>query len=368
MHKRFRLFLDYMLRKILLILESLDRHHAGCLTAVGFVCVITLFAMCAINYWHCSFPYGRNNGVTDNAKTSNRIHFVSDNQLSIIKDDIDSLTNVMKALNTKNPQFSPLSTEIVKERQISQKLSRNDSAILHSQFQLNLRIDSIAKITEPLVADIRQETNNNLDKSNAWLSFWLAIMAIVGVIIPWGWQLKLNRDEREKFKEFSHKSESKINEELEKVRNRVEDDLKAIDAIKYDQDLLLTTSLLSKCSEYRISQELRNSSSLEEQLWSKIRSDLSKLIDMSFKLNEHNGFWYLENNQTTSLVVALACIYEVITLKARDTQLTFKQIEFENLTDKIRLAIRHIAQHPLSPATLRDELITICDSLEFYER
>ncbi len=35
-----------------------------------------------------------------------------------------------------------------------------------------------------LLLDIRQETNNNIDKLTLWLSFWIALIAALGVLIP----------------------------------------------------------------------------------------------------------------------------------------------------------------------------------------
>lgn len=35
-----------------------------------------------------------------------------------------------------------------------------------------------------LVADIRQETNNNLDKMSAWLAFWITVLGFIGVACP----------------------------------------------------------------------------------------------------------------------------------------------------------------------------------------
>lgn len=65
---------------------------------------------------------------------------------------------------------------------------------------------------DQLTDDIRQETNNIINKMNGWLGFWMAVMAILGVFVPIALQIKLyreNRDSDERLKqecrdEFDH--------------------------------------------------------------------------------------------------------------------------------------------------------------------
>lgn len=40
------------------------------------------------------------------------------------------------------------------------------------------------KSLDQRMSDLRQETNNLIEKQNAWLSFWIGILAIVGALIP----------------------------------------------------------------------------------------------------------------------------------------------------------------------------------------
>lgn len=39
-----------------------------------------------------------------------------------------------------------------------------------------------------LIADIRQETNNNIDKMSAWLAFWITVLGFVGIACPVAYQ------------------------------------------------------------------------------------------------------------------------------------------------------------------------------------
>lgn len=56
-----------------------------------------------------------------------------------------------------------------------------------------------------LVDDVRQETNNLINKMNGWLGFWIGIVALVGVFVPVALQFKLYRESKETEKELSGK-------------------------------------------------------------------------------------------------------------------------------------------------------------------
>lgn len=52
------------------------------------------------------------------------------------------------------------------------------------------------------LADLRQETNNVIDKQNLWFSFWLGILALVGALIPVVTQLKLSSEQKHEIEEL----------------------------------------------------------------------------------------------------------------------------------------------------------------------
>lgn len=45
--------------------------------------------------------------------------------------------------------------------------------------------------------DLRQETNNVINKQNGWLSFWLAILALIGGLLPFAIQMKVQKDQKQ---------------------------------------------------------------------------------------------------------------------------------------------------------------------------
>lgn len=65
--------------------------------------------------------------------------------------------------------------------------------------------------------DLRQETNNVLDKQNGWFSFWLAILALVGALLPFIIQLKVQHDEKQRVEEL-YENLNKLKGEQEKIK------------------------------------------------------------------------------------------------------------------------------------------------------
>lgn len=76
-----------------------------------------------------------------------------------------------------------------------------------------------------LVDDIRQETNNIINKTNGWLGFWMGVMAILGVFVPIALQFKLYRESRDqdaKLRQECQKELDHIREETKHCVNRSE--------------------------------------------------------------------------------------------------------------------------------------------------
>ena len=53
--------------------------------------------------------------------------------------------------------------------------------------------------------DLRQETNNVINKQNGWLSFWVAILALVGALFPLTFQLRTEHKLDTEMKEIAKK-------------------------------------------------------------------------------------------------------------------------------------------------------------------
>lgn len=72
---------------------------------------------------------------------------------------------------------------------------------------------------DQLTDDIRQETNNIINKMNSWLGFWMSAMAFLGVLVPIALQFKLYKENRDNEKEILDKYQKEIENSKTSLRN-----------------------------------------------------------------------------------------------------------------------------------------------------
>lgn len=110
--------------------------------------------------------------------------------------------------------------------------------------------------------DLRQETNNVIDKQNGWLSFWLGIFALVGALIPFIFQLRIQKNQEQimdsKMKEVNQiivewKSElntlkNKINSETKTIEEKSKSNQKVIENFKNEHEKFQLYSEITRLS------------------------------------------------------------------------------------------------------------------------
>lgn len=110
-------------------------------------------------------------------------------------------------VKNENLQFERQQTSQVSDSDT--RANPNDTAskadrllVLESKVrQLEYQVKQLNDNEERIVSDIRQESNNIINKFNAWLGFWIAILAIFGGLIPLVIQYILNNKSRKEFEE-----------------------------------------------------------------------------------------------------------------------------------------------------------------------
>lgn len=96
---------------------------------------------------------------------------------------------------------------------------------------------------DTIISDVRQETNNNLDKLNTWLSFWIGILAVFGVLAPVVAEYRF-RLENEK--------------EWEKLKNEMDDTFKKYRTLMAAKELESCVYSLVQCRDFGNSSERTN--------------------------------------------------------------------------------------------------------------
>lgn len=97
--------------------------------------------------------------------------------------------------------FKPLfDRDLELSEQLVERNVRVKNSVISGDKALIEKVNGLEKEMDNLIADIRQETNNNIDKINLWLSLWMAVIAIFCGFIPIIIQYRLyiiNRDKLE---------------------------------------------------------------------------------------------------------------------------------------------------------------------------
>lgn len=110
---------------------------------------------------------------------------------------------------------------------------------------------------ENALSDLRQETNNIINKLNGWLSFWIAVSALLCIILPIICQyFIINNFEKEYNQAFDRHDkdiEKKISEKRSEIAKLKEDFTKDKDnAIKDINNLISEPKLQTLLAQYRI--------------------------------------------------------------------------------------------------------------------
>lgn len=147
------------------------------------------------------------------------------------------------------------------------------------QYIISLReVDQIRKAQKALIArqdmladDLRQETNNLINKMNGWLGFWMGVMAILGVFVPIALQIKLYRETRD--------NDARIRSDHEKDRSEIKDSLKEVKE---------TFDMLSRQSRADIQAQCLSMETGIRERFDKMECDISNKIrqldNMKFEL------------------------------------------------------------------------------------
>lgn len=142
--------------------------------AVAFILLLSVVIMFFMSIYDNTSSVKKNNSQSN---TYNKVYE------TISKDDYNhiSLTNKKDSIELNV---------------IVQRLIKNNEIVYNNYKYLNEKQES-------LVQDIRQETNNNINKLNMWLSFWIGMLAVFGVLSPIVAEYRYktsNKDEMNKLK------------------------------------------------------------------------------------------------------------------------------------------------------------------------
>lgn len=212
------------------------------------------------------------------------------------------------------------------------------------------------------INDVRQETNNIINKINGWLSFWLAILALIGGVLPVviGW--KQEQDNTKKFEDLKNDlantkeaSKNDIKERLEEIRDFKEELCKIRDKIEdeYDKQLnrnkihethINITNIISSFIAAKDNKLLADSYDrdyLRVSLLNELFNEFNKITECMFK----------DEYQSESKIILKTILIQFYSLYAslRVTLLkAYKVKELEGTLNKIKQAIKTVTEDKCS--------------------
>ena len=94
-----------------------------------------------------------------------------------------------------------------------------------------LELDSLKQILQKSkkeeyaegINDVRQETNNIINKINGWLSFWLAILTLIGGVLPVVLSWRQKQDNNKKFSDLGNDITDRGNKIEKRVTEKIND-------------------------------------------------------------------------------------------------------------------------------------------------
>jgi len=162
-----------------------------------------------------------------------------------------------------------------------------DSATLRT---LVVAIDSIndrqINWYDNYLSDLRQESNNIINKHNGWLGFWIALLAIVMGILPFFFNLKMENRYEKEMNEWKEHCNNLIQEKTKECQNRVDEIKKQLEKEHEKLDCLSVQSTaisLRNIADKRLFYDQAN----KEDLWTDLLKTFTcKLNNMVSQINK----------------------------------------------------------------------------------
>lgn len=215
--------------------------------------------------------------------------------------DINDTTKVKRRLQlttVKNRLDSITANDILDSIVITNRLSRQQIDLFVRNQQLLLhRQDTLAD-------DLRQESNNLINKTNGWLAFWITVMTITGVIIPLALNYKTSKENKEEL--------LKALEEAQRIGHSI-DKLEMTRLVK-NFEMICNSTVLQNSPE-------RNT--VAQNTWSEISSKYIQLVKLYIS-EDSNA---IERNDITVAILNILSAFSTIRIYQKRRKRKIQHLE-----------------------------------------
>lgn len=242
------------------------------------------------------------------------------------------------------------------------------------------RVAALEQEEHRFIDDLRDETNNQINMINIWVSLWLGIISFLGILLPLVYQLKQRKFDEKKIddainhlKESNQNGVNQLNADFEKLKKeRIDKALSDIDSTKCQLDAKIkeyeTSTRLSNLQNLvlNLSEIVDNRMSMENEGCEKLRPYIYKrsIDNFNYIVTQLFADENLQEENVYLVMRALVLIYELVSKhfiqsvssrynrkatavrddinKALNQAIRYKSVRKEELQDNFNELIRNL--------------------------
>ena len=218
-------------------------------------------------------------------------------------------------------------------------LNCKDSDSLAQAINL-IRCNQIAIIDRQaeIISDLRQETNNIIDKLNLWIAFVTIIMSAVGVFIPWWIQFIKDKDFKEEFIKFKGTTVKNLNRHMKNKISEVDEKIKDIYESATLQEMRSKFLSLSLGYETRLINHQSERERLFSFLWTRTVDAFNQAIEMAFK--------DVDKEKSRKYIIECLVLLCSFVSKIKGSTVLQRTRSWDGLQDEIRQLIKEVNEGP----------------------
>lgn len=275
-----------------------SRYFEGYYTAfvvlASVVIIVVLSVSCKIFYDSVKYPSRTEKVYADDTWMAQRKQLYT--ALEKIQREIDNQAKYPSDTDSKrvNKTNNQNDTTLI-------SLQGSVRKINNSLQQIYIDQDRIISQQEVLLNDVRQETNNFINKANGLISIWIGIFALFGILLPIVWQFRLRKEYKQ--------AEEDLNKKIDRSLKKVTDEIEKAKREKEKSELNNLTRVLEVCNDYRMipNHTATLHAPIQNYFWYQVLKISGRIIEESFDEGNH-----LISEKKEELLETLLLLFSIV--------------------------------------------------------
>lgn len=327
-----------------------EGYNTAFVVLASIAIIVVLIVSCIIFHDSVKYPSRTEKVYADDTWMAHRKQLYT--ALEKIQQEIDnqakhpSHTDSKRVNNTNNQNDTTLISLQGSVRKINNSLQ-----------QIYIDQDRIISQQEVLLNDVRQETNNFINKANGLISIWIGIFALFGILLPIIWQFRLRKEYKQ--------AEEDLNNKIDKSLENATDEIEKVKREKEKSELNNLTRVLEVCNDYRMipNHTATLHAPIQNYFWYQVLKISGRIIEESFDDENH-----LISEKKEELLETLLLLFSIV----RNYNIgpsTHRKREYDQAIDRLRKEIYELCCNTtLSNPNYLNELKDLLNNLsELYK-